>query len=215
MGSVDSGRHVGAKKPRVEEHLVSLKVSELQRKGALAEGVVGTLSWDEAGRPVAKIDFRTPATDFIFTYEGANAKSVEERVPLVRVPAGFGGTRHYFRCPGPSCGRQVLALYLVGGLFRCRRCHRLAYLCQLEDPYRRAGRRADKARARLGYPTWQPFKLAPLARPKGMWPRTFWDLQAMIEAADYAAHEAFVARLQSVNDRLDRQAERRRPRQRD
>jgi hypothetical protein len=35
--------------------------------------------------------------------------------------------------------------------------------------------------------------------------RKFWDLQAAIKAADYVATEAFVARLQSFNARLDRQ----------
>jgi hypothetical protein len=161
MAGFGSGRHKGAKKPRIEAHLVSLKVVELQRRGAFAEGVAGTLSWDEAGRSVAKIDFRTTATDFTFTYEDANAKSVEERVPLARVAAGFGGTRTYFRCPATGCGQPVRVLYLANGLFRCRRCHGLAYECQREDAERRAERRADKARARLGYQMWQPFKLAP------------------------------------------------------
>jgi hypothetical protein len=49
-----------------------------------------------------------------------------------------------------------------------------------------------------------------MTRPKGMWMRTFWDLRAMVEGADYAANEAFVAGLQSLNARLDRRAERRR-----
>jgi hypothetical protein len=46
-----------------------------------------------------------------------------ERVVLDRVSAGYGGTRIYFRCPGPGCGRRVMALYLVDGLFRCQPCH--------------------------------------------------------------------------------------------
>ena len=82
MGSVDLGRH-GAKKRRVEAQ-DALKVSDLRRE-------------------------RIPpgATGFTVSYqlgEGADAKSVVERVGLDRVPASFGGTRTYFRCPGAGCG---------------------------------------------------------------------------------------------------------------
>jgi hypothetical protein len=167
----------------------------------LAEGAAGTLSWDRAGGSVAKIDFRTFATVFTFTYEGANAKSVEERVPLARVAAGFGGTRAYFRCPGTGCGRRVMVLYFARCLFRCRQCHGLAYETQREDARRRAGRRADKSRARLGYQAWRPFQLAPMERPKGMWMRRSWDLYGRVLVADYDASKAFEAGLQSLADR--------------
>ena len=113
----------------------------------------------------------------------------------------FGGERTYLRCPGLGCGLRVMALYLVGALFRCRHCHGLAYECQSEDALRRAERRADKARARLGYQRGRPFGPAPEVRPKGMWMRTFWDLYGRVLAADYGAHQAFVARLQSLGDR--------------
>jgi hypothetical protein len=46
------------------------------------------------------------------------------------------------------CGRRVMALYLVSGRCRCRRCHHLTYESQYQDAERRAMRRADKARAR-------------------------------------------------------------------
>ena len=172
-----------------------LKVSDLRSKGA-PEG----------------------ATEFTVSYqlsEGPDAKAVVERVALDRVATRFGGARTYFRCPGPGCGRRVMALYLVDGLFRCRRCHGLAYECQGEDTLRHAERRADKARARLGYQPGRRFEIAPEVRPKGMWMRTFRDLYGRVLEADYAATEAFVARWQSLNARIERQADRRRLRQRD
>jgi hypothetical protein len=49
-----------------------------------------------------------------------------------------------------------------------------------------------------------------MVRPKGMWMRRFWGLHGRVLEADYAATEAFVARLQSLGDRIDRQAKRRR-----
>jgi hypothetical protein len=206
------GWRKGGKKRRVEEHLVALKVSELQHGGALAEGVAGAPSWNQDGRSLAQIGFRTTATEFIITYGGASAKPVEERVALERVAAGFGGRRLYFRCPDPTCGRRVMALYLAGELFRCRHCHGLAYASQGEDARRRARRRADKARSRLRYPEWRPFKVAPLVRPKGMWQGTFWHLQSMVLTADYAADEAFVSGLLSLGARIDRRVDRRRSR---
>ena len=59
-----SGQCESGKRRRVEEHLVALKVGELQRKGALADGVGGTISWDQAGRSLVKIGFRTSVTNF-------------------------------------------------------------------------------------------------------------------------------------------------------
>jgi hypothetical protein len=151
MVGFGSGR--GAKKRRVEAH-IALKVNDL-RSEHVPPG----------------------ATDFTLSYqlgEGEGAKSVVERVEPDRVPSSLGGTRNYFRCPGAECSRRVMALYLVSGLFRCRRCHGLAYECQGEDAKRRAERRADKARAHLRYRIWRPFDLAPITRPKGMWRSKFW-----------------------------------------
>jgi hypothetical protein len=212
VGGLGSGRHKGAKKPRVESRLVSLKVSELQRRGALAEGVAGTLSWDKAGSSVAKINFRTSATDFTFTYESASAKSVEERVPLARVAAGFGGTRSYFQCPRPGCRRPVMALYFASGRFYCRRCHDLAYESQCENAEQLIVRHADKARARLGYPAWRPFDRTPIVRPRGMWRRKFWRLWHSVDEADEIANASRVMRLRSLADRLDKQMSRTRRR---
>jgi hypothetical protein len=154
------------------------------------------------------------ATEFTLTYqlaEGQGAKSVEEHVQLERVPAGFGGTRLYFRCPGPECNRRVMVLYLAGERFLCRHCHHLAYASQCEDVRHRAGRRADKARARLDYPMWRPFAQTPMVRPKGMWRSKFWDLQGATLAADYDALKAFVTGLQNMAIRMgDRRGRRRR-----
>jgi hypothetical protein len=169
MGGFGSGRHSGAKKGRVEAH-VALNLIELQRAGALAPGASGTLSSGAEAQPTAAIAFRTSTADFTLTYhvaDGASERSIAERVQLARVAAGFGGTRHYFRCPGPGCGRRVVVLYLASGLIRCRRCHGLAYESQREDARRRAERRADKARARLRYGLWRPFDVAPWLGPKG------------------------------------------------
>jgi hypothetical protein len=169
---------------------------------------------DAAAQSGAAVAFHTTVTDVTLRYHvDDGVADIVERVPLERVAAGFGGTRAYFRCPGTGCGQRVMVLYLVNGLFRCRCCHGLAYECQREDARRRAGRRADKARARLGYPAWQPFTRTPMMRPKGMSRSKFWRLEGAALAADYDATEAFVTDLQSLAARLDRQTARRRGRQ--
>jgi hypothetical protein len=206
MGGFGSGRHGGAKKRRVEAQ-VALKLTELQRAGALAPNASGTLSLGAA----VTMAFRSAATDFTLVYQlgdGASAKSIVERVPLERVAAGFGGTRRYFRCPGAECGRRVMVLYLANGRLRCRDCYGLAYESQCEDVWRRALRRADKVRVRLQYPPWNALRRAPVVRPNGMWRQTFARLQYMTDAADHIANTAYVGRLRNLADRMDRRARR-------
>jgi hypothetical protein len=201
MGGIGSGRRGGLKKRRVEAH-IALKVGELQHAGGLAPGASGTLSWGAAAVTMA---FRASAADLTLRYrvdDGANSQDILERVPLVRVAAGFGGMRCYFRCPGLGCGRRALVLYLTRGLFRCRRCHGLAYESQCEDAERLIVRHADKARARLGYPIWRPFSLAPIARPKGMWRCKFLRLQYSVDEADEIATTAHVRGLRALADKV-------------
>lgn len=47
---------------------------------------------------------------------------------LVKTRLRFG-YRRWFQCP--VCMRRVRFLYLVGGEYKCRRCHSLKYSCQL------------------------------------------------------------------------------------
>ena len=124
-------------------------------KGALTPGTSGTLTWERNGNAVASTDFRADTAGLILCYDapGIEApKVIEQAVALSFVPAAFGGARAYFLCPGAKCGRRVSVLLFRRGVFRCRRCHGLAYESQREDARRRARRRADKLRARLGWP---------------------------------------------------------------
>jgi hypothetical protein len=60
----------------------------------------------------------------------------EERTPVAHehglepFPCHLGGHRLYFRCK--YCARRVTALYLSGGYYACRHCHRLAYMVSQE-----------------------------------------------------------------------------------
>jgi hypothetical protein len=59
-----------------------------------------------------------------------------------------------------------------GSIFACRKCHRLAYPSQREDLADRAARRADRLRARLGWPG-SVLEGAGWGKPKGMHWRTY------------------------------------------
>jgi hypothetical protein len=62
----------------------------------------------------------------------------------------FGGQRVWFLCP--TCRRRVAILH-GSATIACRHCFRLAYSSTREGKAQRAGRRAEKIRARL---KWQP-----------------------------------------------------------
>ena len=119
-----------------------------------------------------------------------------------------GGARAYFLCPGAECGRRVAVLYFRRSVFRCRHCHSLAYESQREDARRRARRRADKLRARLGLATAASPCAAKVVKPKGMWSSAFERLHANAIAAESVATAAQVAHwvrlLRRVNCRQRR-----------
>jgi hypothetical protein len=148
---------------------------------------------------------------FILCYDdhGAEARTIiEQRVAVSFVPAAFGGVRTYFLCPGAECGRRVSVLYFRRGVFRCRHCHGLAYESQREDARRRARRRADKLRARLGWPQQRALAVPIVVKPRGMWSRTFERLRGYAIAAESVATAAQVAHWAQLLGRVNRRQRR-------
>jgi hypothetical protein len=72
--------------------------------------------------------------------------------------------------------------------FLCRQCNQLAYASQYEQPWKRALRRANKLKHRLGIDVGiaDPFP----DKPKGMWARTYGCLLDEILQAEITANEA-------------------------
>ena len=200
MGGPGSGRHNGMKKVRVESCL-ALDVNALRRAGALVPGAYGALSWGCNDNTLASLAFRAEANALILSYF-EHGVMIEQQIALAHSPAKFGGTRVYFVCPGDECGRRVFKVYLARGAFRCRDCHGLAYECQAEDRQRRARRRADKRRARLGSPQWRPDAFPVVTRPKGMWKKTFTRLQERSVAADIIADMHLELNLMKIASRV-------------
>ncbi len=92
-------------------------------------------------------------------------------------------------------------LYSVGGRFRCRACHDLAYSSTREGAYERSRRRADELRRRIGC---KPGLFSVPWKPKGMHWSTYDRIVAEIAAREHAATVAFGAETDAFLARLDR-----------
>jgi hypothetical protein len=89
-------------------------VNALRRKGALAPGAFGTLTWEREGDVQTSVDFRADSAGIVLSYgdhNGEAPRAVEQHVALSSVPAAFGGSRTYFLCPGAGCGQRNSILY--------------------------------------------------------------------------------------------------------
>lgn len=122
------------------------------------------------------------------------------QIRLAYTTCHLGGTRVWWRCP--CCGRRVAILYVRGKTIACRRCWRLRYMVESSDDNRKAFRRADKLRARLG---WVPgVAHGEGARPKGMHHRTFDKLVNKYRAAELQALGAMGRYIDRMSDKLGR-----------
>lgn len=159
------GWRFGAGRPgwRVKaEQCLRLDVRDFSRRSLLA---TGHFNWHwhrtDTNEEVASISIYADGWHLRLSYR-INDEPREQVVQLDRTPCHFGGTREWFRCP--RCHRRVALLFVRGGGFACRSCHRVAYTSQSEDLCARLWRRQMRWESRLG-PDW--------VRPKGMHRTTF------------------------------------------
>jgi hypothetical protein len=159
-----------------------LDVRRWQGDGLLKPGNAFTITWEGDGAAMAPIEVRAQADRVILRYRHGSKVWEGDEYPVMLdwVPCSIGERRAWFLCPIAGCGRRVGHLY-GGSIFACRYCHRLTYRSQLERADRRAGRRADKIRARLG---WLPDIVNPAGgKPKWMHWKTYWRLVAEYNAS--------------------------------
>ena len=210
MGGDGSGRWGGHRAKPDTDGLLTLDVRWLARQGYLAPNASGAYSvaWSRGDRPAGAILLRYDADrpdELVLDYrtrrhEGGPWTPVRETVPLDRTPCRYGGDRVWFLCPG--CGSRRAVLYGVGGRFRCRACHDLAYSSTREGAADRHRRRADELRRRIGC---KPGIFAVPRKPKGMHWRTYERIVAEIRAREHAALIAVIAAMDAMVARLDRQ----------
>jgi hypothetical protein len=202
MGGLGSGRWKDRGRKTVEFYLM-LDVNQLREKGCLRPGQSSTRQWIDGSR-VASINLRAEADRLHLFYAvrvgDGEWEDVAETIPVVHVVCRFGGSRAFFICPGPrngtDCGRRITKLHLSHRYFLCRHCNKLAYRSQYEQPWKRALRRANKLKQRLGIGVGiaEPFP----EKPKGMWSSTYGRLLDEILQAEILANEAKASRFKRL-----------------
>ena len=141
-----SGRVITAH--RLVEDFIAIDIVGLEKEGRLSPGH----------------DLIAPAgtrLEFILLVVNSSGNEIElglssgtrERVTIARTPCHFGGTRPWFACPSPNCGRRCRKLYLqVNDRWLCRTCADARYRSQRQSIQARRLARARELRERLGGP---------------------------------------------------------------
>ena len=202
MGGLGSGRRKNRVRKTVESYCM-LDVNQLSQKGCRQPGCSSTCQWTD-GNEVVSINLRAEAERVRLAYAvragDGGREDVVDTISVVYLRCSFGGSRAYFICPGPGggteCGRRITKLHLSRRYFLCRRCNRLAYASQYEEPMQRALRRASKLKQRLGVGGGIAEPLPD--KPKGMWTRTYGCLLDEILQAEMLASEAQANRFRRL-----------------
>jgi hypothetical protein len=170
----------------------------LKREGMLSPGANRRMTWSRHGAVIASVNVRAEPGRVFLTYRhrSGGGEWIDESYPvrLTTTPCHIGGERDWFRCPARGCGQRVAVIY-GGGIFACRKCYRLAYPSQREDLADRAVRRADRLRARLGWPG-SVLEGAGWGKPKGMHWRTY---ERLCREHDALSDRALVGIMDHLN----------------
>jgi hypothetical protein len=187
--------------------LQGLCVNQLSGEGCLRPGCSSSCRWI-VGNEVFSIKLHAEPERLLLSYSvqvgDGGREAMTEVIPIVNRPCRFGGRRPFFICPGPrngtDCGRRTTKLHLSDRYFLCRHCNKLAYASQYEEPWKRALRRANKLKQRLGIDVGidEPFP----DKPKGMWSRTYGRRLDEILQAEILANEAQAKRFQRLTAQL-------------
>jgi hypothetical protein len=175
MGGSGSGRRWRFGSKDTTETYRAIDVRRWKRDGFLSPGCAFSWKWSRHGEVIASINVRAEPDRVILDYRqrdhGGEWQAENYPVNLTTTPCHIGGERPWFLCPARGCGQRIAVIY-GGGIFACRKCHQLAYPSQSEDPADRAVRRADRLRARLGWPSGV-LEGAGWGKPRGMHWRTY------------------------------------------
>jgi hypothetical protein len=170
---------------------VELDIRLLQCEGMLLNGISISLQWKDLD------EVRASATISSFSsYVSVSYRDELTRPGTTRLQLGvewarchYGGTRVWFRCLRPDCGRRAAILYGRQD-FACRTCRHFSYPTQRLTVLGRAMFRAQKLRVGLGGASDldQPFP----SRPKRMhtWTYTRIALRAHNAECELSDHVA-------------------------
>lgn len=173
------------------ENFNAIDVRELQRKTQMRPGlcfVKEFKEWFRNGASAGEVSIFIHPDAVILVHRArfpgsTESRIIELKVPIIWTKCHLGGRRPWFKCQtiinGEVCGRRVAKLYAP--CFACRRCLGLGYESQREIPQRRAERRAQKIKMRLGGSN-DPFEPFP-KKPRRMHWRTYRRLRDQANAA--------------------------------
>ena len=103
-----------------------LKVWGLFEYGCKISGTITILTNGQKNGSVGvTVDVNPKEESHILFDYRRNGEPVSYRHGIELFPCHYGGYRYFFICR--DCGRRVTALYLYGGYYTCRHCHRLVY----------------------------------------------------------------------------------------
>lgn len=188
MGNEFSTRWNGVQTRRETGGLPFLDTAHLRRIGALNAGAVMDLAWtNPRGDLIATIRTEMHPSGDALTITGPRGT---EPVPVDWMPCTAGGYQGFLLCPG--CGKRRRVLYGAGMVFRCRRCHDLAYSVTRERDTDRARRRLAKLYDRLGAVPDTPGGIPP--QPSHMYRKTYDRIVRQLKR-EYAAQAAMLAAL--------------------
>jgi hypothetical protein len=136
MGGVGSTRWGWRSTRATTDTALALDVRVLARNGSFAakHGDVARsiISWTSPCQESGQIGVEYVGTNprritlhYLVQIPGGQRRQVAEPIEVTRTHCHFGGQRVWFICPG--CGARRALLHAVGGVFRCRVCHDLAY----------------------------------------------------------------------------------------
>lgn len=171
MGGIGSGRR--SRQQTVDE-FQSIDVRRWYRDGLLLAPQAFAWRWYSSDESkVSSMGVRVMPSAVVLRYsygtEHGEPRLLDYAISIEWLTCTYGGSRPWFLCPLSGCGRRVAILY-GGELFACRHCLGLAYGSQRESKAKRALRRAESIRERLG---WEPLPFFSHGdRPLGMhWER--------------------------------------------
>ena len=175
MGGIGSGAYLRWGTRSTTDDMLALPIGKLAGDGWLEVGRTCSFTWSRAGRSIGDIKVTAGHGHVVLSCRsrsgGSDWRDMSYAVQIERTLCRLGGGRPWFLCPARGCGRRVGTLY-GGAVFACRHCHKLAYPSENESRNDRAARRAEKLRARLGWPAGI-FNGSGWGRPKGMHRATY------------------------------------------
>ena len=154
------------RRPIVEDCLF-LDVRILKRQNQLEHGS-HAISWTRSGEDAGSIQIVVALPKVLLRYRTRLGTEFEwtnnkQELTICTTACHFGGFRQWWRCP--RCGRRLAILYYLVDAFACRHCNNLVHGSRLESAIRRANKRSNKSRSRLGDNSH--------IKPKGMHWKTF------------------------------------------